>query len=91
MKSKVDVVIGMLIGVALGFLGMFLFITFATDYSFFFGLESLIRNGSLNKIVALGEILNIPVFYLLLNKEEYFKARGVLLQALIITIVTLFI
>lgn len=91
MDRKIGVLYGMVIGMVLGAIGVVLFLTIATDYSLEYGITTLIENGSLNKIIALGELLNVPLFFLLLNKHKYYMARGILLQALLFTIVSLFI
>ncbi len=89
--SKKDFFIGFILGLILTGIGVFLFITLATSYSFLDGVTILNREGYLNKLVALGEVLNIPLFYYLITKEKYFTARGIIFQALITTIITLFI
>ncbi len=89
--NKKDVLIGMFIGLVVAAIGICLFIFFATEYTIRFGIETLLHNGTFNKIVALGEVLNLPVFYLLLNKNQYPKAQGILLQAILVTVLTLLI
>ena len=89
--NKIDLLIGFLIGVVTTVIGSFLFISFATEYEFIDGFTVLAREGYLNKLVALGAILNLPIFYYFIKKEQDLKAKGMLLQALILTIITLFI
>ena len=89
--NKLDLLYGALIGMLGAFVGVFLFILLATDHTFVYGITTLLNSGSINKIIALGEILNVPIFYWLLNKNQYIKAKGILLQAILLTIVSLFI
>ena len=85
----------MLYGAIIGFLatilGSYLFLKTFTTYDFKFAIEVMISEGYLGKLIALGAILNIGIFFLLLKMKKELMARGVVLAVLILTIITLFI
>lgn len=72
-------------------LGSFIFIEAFTNYSFLEGFEIMKSQGELGKIITLGSILNIIVFFTLLKLDKELMARGVVLGTILLTIVTLFV
>ena len=70
---KIDLILGAFIGVLSALLGCFIFIETLTIYSFLDGLKIMKSQGELGKIITLGSILNIIVFFILLklDKEVY--------------------
>lgn len=88
--KKIDLLYGFIIGIFAAFLGVYLFIEWVTDYDFFTGLSILKNQGQLGKLIALGAVLNLFVFFYLLKINKELMARGVVLATLIITVVTLF-
>lgn len=89
--SKKDFFIGIFLGLITACIGSFLFIILATDYGFIEGIRILIKEGAFNKLVALGEILNLPLFFYLIKKDKLLMSRGIIFQALLATIFTLFL
>ena len=88
--KKVDLLYGTLIGLVSSCLGIYLFMVLFTEYEFFEGISILKRAGQLGKLIALGSVLNLIVFFVLLKINKELMARGVVLATLIATIVTLF-
>lgn len=91
MKNKTDLLLGFLIGLITSFLGCFLFISLFTDYTFVTGIELLQADGKLGKIITLGTVLDLIVFWALLKSYKEFMARGVILAVIVLTIITLFV
>lgn len=89
--NKKDFFIGFILGLITACIGSFLFIILATDYGFIEGIRILIKEGAFNKLVALGEILNLPLFFYLIKKDKLLMSRGIIFQALLATIFTLFL
>lgn len=89
--QKKDVFIGFILGLLGAALGVFLFITFFTDYSFSEGTSYLKAQNSLGKLIALGAVINVIVFFTLLKFDKELMARGVVLATIAITIATLFV
>ncbi|AOW08381.1 hypothetical protein [Flavobacterium gilvum] len=91
MIKKTDLLIGFIIGIIACFLGMFLYITIAMHTDFLKGIQIMKSEGHLGKIVALGSILDLIAFGILLKMNKELIARGVVLSVIILTIITLFI
>jgi uncharacterized membrane protein len=90
MKYK-DLLLGVFIGFVTAILGMFLFLKAFTFYNLFSDLQLLKQQGILGKVVTLGAILNILIFFILLKKGKEVMARGVVLSLILLTIFTLFL
>lgn len=87
--DKRDFLIGFLIGIVVCILGIFLFITFFTDFDFLIGIQSLKSEGKLGKLITLGAILDLVAFGILLKMNKEFMARGVVLAVICIAIFTI--
>ena len=91
MKNKTDILFGFVIGFITSLLGCFLFIRLFTDYTFVAGIELVQADGKLGKIITLGTVLDLIVFWALLKSDKEFMARGVILAVIVLTIITLFV
>ena len=89
--EKKDVFIGFILGILGAALGVFLFITFFTDYTFLDGMQYLKTQNSLGKLIALGAVVNVIIFFILLKFQKELMARGVVLATIALTIATLFV
>lgn len=89
--KKIDLFYGLIIGLITSLIGSYLFIIAFTPYSFFGGLQLLKFEGKLGKIITLGTILNIGMFFILLKNKKELMAKGIILATILLTIVTLFI
>jgi len=81
---------GFIIGLLACILGVFLFITFFTDLDFMTGIQSMISEGKLGKLITLGSILDLVAFGILLKMNKDLMARGVVLAVICIAIFTIF-
>jgi hypothetical protein len=89
--KKTDLLIGLFIGIIASVVGSYIFIEVFTEYNFIEGIKILRFQGKLGKIISLGSILNIIVFFLLLKFNKELMARGVILGTILLTIITLLI
>lgn len=89
--NKIDLLYGFLIGITATVFGSYLFIELFTQYAFVAGIQAMRLKGDLGKIITLGAVLNILIFFGLLKLNKELMARGVILSLIIITIVTLFV
>ncbi|WP_306354058.1 hypothetical protein [Flavobacterium sp. '19STA2R22 D10 B1'] len=89
--KKTDLLIGFITGIIATTLGTFLFLEFFTEYGFLNGIQIMKGQGYLGKIITLGAILNLILFFIFLQKKQDMKARGVILSTIILTLVTLFL
>lgn len=88
---KIDLLIGFILGNIATATGIFLFINFFTDFEFGKGLVILKSQNSLGKLIALGAIINIFLFFGLLKFNKDLMARGVILATIALTILTIVI
>lgn len=88
---KIDLLIGTIIGFITAFLGSYLFILGYTDYNYFDGIQMMKSHGVLGKVITLGAILNIIVFFVLLKLNKDLMARGIILAIILQTILTLLV
>jgi len=74
--------------------GCYIFLEFFSNFDFYKSLE-LIQEGKLHgKVLVLGALANLFVFFVFVKKKQEYRARGVLLEtiliALFVTVFTLF-
>lgn len=89
--KKIDLFYGMFLGIVIAIIGSYLFIFAFTPYSFLAGLQILSFDGKLGKIITLGAVLNLALFFGLLKYDKEIMARGIILAMIIVTIATLFL
>jgi hypothetical protein len=88
--NKRDIIIGFAIGILACVLGVFLFLSFFTDFDFMIGIQSMKSEGKLGKLITLGAILDLVAFGILLKMNKELMARGVVLAVICIAILTIF-
>lgn len=91
MKSKSmvkETLIGLAVGLVANLIGIYLYIFFFFDLDE--GIMNVLRqaayNDVLGKIIALGALLNLAAFFLLLKKQQPLRARGVVIATIIAAI-----
>lgn len=89
--KKTDLLLGALIGFIATFLGTYIFFTFCTEYSFLEGVKGMKSQGFLGKVITLGAIMNLIVFFILLKMNKELMARGVVLATILLAIITMFV
>ncbi|WP_395061550.1 hypothetical protein [Flavobacterium sp.] len=89
--KKTDLIIGFLIGIVSALLGTFLFLTLFTKYNLFTDFQAIRAEQILGKVITLGAILNIIVFFILLQKKKELMARGIVLATITLAILTMFL
>lgn len=89
--KKSDFFIGIFIGITGAFIGAFLFINLFTEYGFLGGIRGLKAQNALGKLIALGSVLNVVIFFVLLKYNKELMARGVVLATILLSITTLFV
>ncbi len=86
---KKEVFIGFLVGVianAIGFIIAILLFGNGEDITTAF--RQSLAQGFFSKLVSMGAILNLVVFFLFLKQKRDYRARGVILATITVTIVT---
>jgi hypothetical protein len=89
--KKTDILLGIIIGFTATFIGMYIFLEFFSGLGFTKGYKSMQSQGYLGKIITLGAVLNLIIFFILLKLNKELMARGIVLSVIILTIITLFV
>lgn len=88
---KKEIFIGFMIALIATSFGCFIFIEFFSRYDFYKSL-ALIKEGNLEgKVLVLGAIANFFVFFVFLKKKQIYRARGVLLETILLAFLVLFL
>lgn len=85
---KIDLLIGFLIGIVTTLIGTILFLLLFTEFHSLSDVTILRQEGILGKVVTLGAILNIFVFFILLKNNKELMARGIILATIILALLT---
>ncbi len=88
-KNYKEVLFGIGIGIIANLIGSYLYIYFFSKYSVDTTWDLILKEDLLGSIIALGAILNLVAFFLLLKKRRDLRARGVLIATLGAAIVVL--
>lgn len=89
--QKMEFIYGFFIGIIATFLGAYLFMKIKTDFSFLEGIQIVHSQGILGKLITLGAILNVVVFFALLQFKKELMARGVVFATILLALLTLFL
>jgi hypothetical protein len=84
-----ELVLGALLGIVTSLLGSVLFILIFTTYGILDGLQFILASGKMGKLLTLGALLNLFLFFALLKWDKELMARGVVLGSILLTILTL--
>jgi len=84
-----DVIIGFLIGLLANIIGIAIYIFLFSKEGFINTIQTAINFSFIGKLVSLGAILNLIVFFILIKKNEDNKARGVLMATLLAAIIVI--
>ena len=87
----INLLIGVVIGLATAFAGSYLFLELFTNYGFETGIKIMKTEGLLGKIITLGAILNLIAFFILLQLKKDMMARGVILATIILALITVIV
>jgi hypothetical protein len=86
---KKNVFIGMLVGLLANGIGLILTASLlGQGDDFTTVLKAAAKEGFLGKLISLGAILNLVVFFIFIKKRQDYRARGVLLITVFIALFT---
>jgi hypothetical protein len=89
--KKTDLLIGFFIGLLSTMAGAYLFLLLFTNLITLEDILSIKKEGYLGKVITLGAILNIFIFFVLLQRKKELMARGIVLATIVLAILTLFL
>jgi hypothetical protein len=89
--KKTDLLIGFCIGIIVALLGATALVLLFTKFRSFSDIQFIKAEGVLGKVITLGAVLNVILFFILLKKNKELMARGIVLATITLAILTLFI
>ncbi|MCG2418252.1 hypothetical protein K8089_04390 [Aequorivita sp. F47161] len=84
-----EIITGFAIGLIANLAGTYLYIFFFSENSLETTLKDALANDLLGSLIALGAILNLIVFFIFLKKNQFYRARGVVLATVLAAIAVL--
>ena len=88
---KKEILIGFLVAVFGTLCGSYLFVEFFSQYDFYKTIEIIKQGQLIGKIVALGSVVNLFIFFVFIKKRQLYRARGVILETFLIAFFVLFL
>jgi len=86
---KKEIIIGFLIGIFANITGVILYTYFFIKYELDSAIRIAIENGTIGNIIALGAILNLFAFFILIKKRQMLRAKGVLMATILAALLVL--
>ncbi len=81
-----EILIGFVIAVIATLFGCFIFIEFFSQYDFNKSINLIVEGNLEGKVLVIGALANFFVFFVFLKKKQLYRARGVLLETIIIAL-----
>ena len=90
MNNKKEVLLGVIYGVISSFIGLIIAILILSENSSIIeSLKNSYYENFLGKLISLGAILNVIVFFVFMKKKQDQRAKGILLSTIFLAILTL--
>ncbi len=86
---KKEVLIGFVIGLIANLAGSYLYIYFFSEYNLEKTINVALQQDIFGNLIALGAILNLVVFFVFLKKNQFYRARGVVLATVVAALIIL--
>lgn len=86
---KKEILIGFFIGIVATFIGCVLFLIIFTEFNALSDFIIIKRSGILGKVITLGALLNLLLFYIFLKKDKENISKGILLSTITLALITL--
>lgn len=83
---KKEIFIGFLVGLLATSFGVFVFLEFFSDQDLATTIEMVIQGKLQAKVLTLGALANFFVFFIFLKKNQIYRARGVILETLLVAL-----
>ena len=89
MIDKKQMLYGALFGAVVPLIAFVLWVLLFTDYSIERALDLVVKGSLYSEVLSLSAIANMIIFYIFLNKNKIFIARGILLITIFLAFVVL--
>lgn len=84
-----DHIIGFIVGLLADAIGILAYVLIFSQYSIYDTLLDAFYKGYLGKLILLGALLNLAVFFFFIHRYENERARGVLIATALLAVVIL--
>lgn len=84
-----DHIIGFIVGILANVIGVLSYIVIFSKYTIYDTLLDAFYKGYLGKLILLGALLNLAVFFFFIHRYENERARGVLIATALLAVVIL--
>ena len=91
LTDYIQLLFGIVIGLAAASLGVYLFLELFTDNGFENGLSTMRAEGLLGKVITIGTVLNLIVFFILIRLKKDMMAWGIITATAILALITLIV
>ena len=91
LTDYIQLFLGIVIGLAAASLGVYLFLELFTDNGFENGLSTMRAEGLLGKVITIGTVLNLIVFFILIRLKKDMMAWGIITATAILALITLIV
>lgn len=86
---KKELLFGFFIGIFANITGLLLYIYFFLEFDIDTAIQLAIENGSIGNLIALGAVLNLFAFFILIKKGQLYRARGVVMATILAALLVL--
>ena len=86
---KKEILIGFIIGIIANISGSYLYIYFFSENNLENTLKMSQEQGITGRLITLGAVFNLLVFFVFLKKKQYYRARGVVLATVLAALIIL--
>ena len=87
--QKTSIFKGFVLGVFVALLGAYIFVTLVAQYDFWEGCQLMKKQGNIGKLITIGAVPNLILFFILLKLQNEIMARGVVLETIGIAILSI--
>jgi hypothetical protein len=87
--KKRELLIGFVIAIIATMAGFYLYVEYASDYSFTDSVRLIMEQKLLGSVLVLAAIPNLFVFFIFIKKKQDLRARGVLMASFLIALLIL--
>ena len=84
---KKEIFIGFLVGLLATSFGVFVFLEFFSDQDLATTIDLVVKGKLQAKVLTLGALANFFVFFIFLKKNQIYRARGVILESLLVALI----
>lgn len=91
LTDYIQLFLGIVIGLAAASLGVYLFLELFTDNGFVNSLSTMRTEGLLGKVITIGTVLNLIVFFILIRLKKDMMAWGIITATAILALITVIV